>query len=49
MILHTKPREAITTIRNKYSHKIFYEVAKTPLMSTAELLVKYLPAKSSSS
>lgn len=35
--LHQKPREAIKTIRNKYSHKIFFEVAKIPLVSADQL------------
>lgn len=31
--LHKAPsKESITTIRNKYSHKIFFEVAKKPLI-----------------
>ncbi|XP_066589456.1 G2/mitotic-specific cyclin-B3 [Prorops nasuta] len=29
--LHRKHKEALTTVRNKYSHKIFFEVAKVPL------------------
>ncbi|XP_023166371.1 G2/mitotic-specific cyclin-B3 [Drosophila hydei] len=35
--LHRKPRATIKTIRNKYSHKIFHEVAKVPLLSNGEL------------
>ncbi|XP_017058671.1 G2/mitotic-specific cyclin-B3 [Drosophila ficusphila] len=35
--LHRKPRATIKTIRNKYSHKIFHEVAKVPLLSNDEL------------
>ncbi|KAH8382973.1 hypothetical protein KR009_006121 [Drosophila setifemur] len=35
--LHRKSRATIKTIRNKYSHKIFYEVAKVPLLSNQEL------------
>ncbi|XP_022220832.2 G2/mitotic-specific cyclin-B3 [Drosophila obscura] len=35
--LHRKPRATIKTIRNKYSHKIFHEVAKVPLLSNQEL------------
>lgn len=34
--LHRKPKEALMTVRNKYSHKIFFEVAKTPLVNTEE-------------
>ncbi|KAJ8684243.1 hypothetical protein QAD02_020035 [Eretmocerus hayati] len=29
--LHRKHKEALSTVRNKYSHKIFFEVAKVPL------------------
>lgn len=35
--LHRKPKEALNTVRNKYSHKIFYEVAKLPLMDLSTL------------
>lgn len=35
--LHRKPREQLMTIRNKYSHKIFFEVAKTPLIKNEDL------------
>lgn len=34
----SKPaRKEIMTVRNKYSHKIFFEVAKTPLLNDEEL------------
>ncbi|XP_053947292.1 G2/mitotic-specific cyclin-B3 [Anastrepha ludens] len=33
--LHRKPK--VRTIRSKYSHKIFHEVAKVPLLTTEEL------------
>jgi hypothetical protein len=36
--LHRKPKETINTVRTKYSHKIFHEVAKIPLLSHAEQL-----------
>ncbi|XP_055914775.1 G2/mitotic-specific cyclin-B3 [Eupeodes corollae] len=36
--LHRKPKDTIKTIRSKYSHKIFHEVAKCPLLSTAKIL-----------
>lgn len=39
--LHQKPRDAIKTIRNKYSHKIFFEVAKIPLVSSDRLFIKW--------
>lgn len=35
--LHRKPKDTIKTIRSKYSHQIFHEVAKVPLMSTEKL------------
>lgn len=35
--LHRKPKESTKTIRNKYSHKIFYEVAKIPVLSVDKL------------
>lgn len=35
--LHKKPKDSLNTIRNKYSHKIFHEVAKIPLLTNAEL------------
>lgn len=38
--LHQKPREANKTVRNKYAHKIFFEVSKIPLMTTEKLLEK---------
>ncbi|KAL1491691.1 hypothetical protein ABEB36_012252 [Hypothenemus hampei] len=31
------PRPQIMTVRNKYSHRIFFEVAKTPLLPECEL------------
>lgn len=35
--LHQKPRDTIKTVRSKYMHKIFFEVAKTPLLSIEKL------------
>lgn len=35
--LHTKPNEQLMTVRNKYSHKVFFEVAKTPLLKNEDL------------
>lgn len=35
--LHQKPREAVKTVRNKYSHKIFFEAAKVPLLTNDQL------------
>lgn len=31
-MLHKKPRAALATVRNKYSHKVFFEVATIPLV-----------------
>lgn len=38
--LHKPPKEQIMTVRNKYSHKIFFEVAKTPLLKNEMLFVE---------
>ncbi|CAK1602696.1 unnamed protein product [Parnassius mnemosyne] len=35
--LHKKPKSAISTVRNKYSHTIFFEVAKVPLIDNSAL------------
>ncbi|XP_075162916.1 cyclin B3 [Haematobia irritans] len=40
--LHRKPKGTIKTIRSKYSHKIFHEVAKVALMTTEKLFEKQL-------
>ncbi|XP_053403016.1 G2/mitotic-specific cyclin-B3-like [Mercenaria mercenaria] len=34
----TEPPKQLTTIRSKYSHKVFYEVAKTPTLTEADFL-----------
>ncbi|KAK7597724.1 hypothetical protein V9T40_009949 [Parthenolecanium corni] len=36
-ILHQKPSSTLSTIRNKYSHELFFEVARTPLLSNRDL------------
>uniref|UniRef100_A0A1B6DIX4 Uncharacterized protein n=1 Tax=Clastoptera arizonana TaxID=38151 RepID=A0A1B6DIX4_9HEMI len=36
-ILHKPPKDLLSTVRSKYSHKIFFEVAKTPLVDDCEL------------
>lgn len=36
--LHQKQRDANKTIRNKYTHKVFFEVSTVPLMTTEQLL-----------
>ncbi|XP_029164613.1 G2/mitotic-specific cyclin-B3 [Nylanderia fulva] len=35
--LHKKHKESLMTVRNKYSHKIFFEVAKLPLKETLDI------------
>ncbi|KPJ07105.1 G2/mitotic-specific cyclin-B3 [Papilio machaon] len=35
--LHKKPKSAISTVRNKYSHTTFFEVAKLPLVEDCAL------------
>lgn len=35
--LHQKPREQLMTVKNKYSHQIFFAVAQTPLLTNEEL------------
>ncbi|XP_073818484.1 cyclin B3 [Musca autumnalis] len=40
--LHRKPKGTIKTIRSKYSHKIFHEVAKVALMTTEKLFENQL-------
>ncbi|KPJ04754.1 PREDICTED: G2/mitotic-specific cyclin-B3 [Papilio xuthus] len=35
--LHKKPKSAISTVRNKYSHTTFFEVAKLPLVEDSAL------------
>nr|CAI5837447.1 unnamed protein product [Callosobruchus analis] len=35
--LHQPPKSQLMTVRNKYSHKIFFEVAKTPLIPLQEV------------
>ncbi|KAJ9590979.1 hypothetical protein L9F63_015985 [Diploptera punctata] len=36
-MLHRKPKEALATIRNKYSHRLFFEVATLPLVDVLSL------------
>lgn len=35
--LHKKQYDANKTIRAKYTHKLFYEVSKTPLLTNEQL------------
>lgn len=32
-----KPKKQLMTVRNKYSHKIFFEVAKIPTIKNEDL------------
>lgn len=36
-MLHKKPKTAVQTVRNKYSHKVFFEVANIPLVDNLTL------------
>ncbi|XP_026289841.1 G2/mitotic-specific cyclin-B3 [Frankliniella occidentalis] len=36
-MLHKKPKTALQTVRNKYSHKVFFEVANIPLVDDLQL------------
>lgn len=36
-MLHKKPKTALQTVRNKYSHKVFFEVASIPLLDELQL------------
>lgn len=47
--LHRKPRTTIKTIRNKYSHKIFHEVAKVPLLTNEQMFKSNLDLNDSNS
>ena len=40
-ILHKKPKEALSTVKNKYSHKIFHQVTNIPLMDINKLFEKH--------
>lgn len=40
-ILHKKPKETLSTVRNKYSHKIFHQVTTIPLMDINILFEKF--------
>lgn len=39
-MLHRKPKENLSTVRNKYSHKIFHQVTNIPLMDINKLFEK---------
>lgn len=36
--LHLRQRDANKTIRNKYAHRVFFEVSMVPLLTTEQLL-----------
>lgn len=36
-LLHRKPKETLSTVRNKYSHKIFHQVTNIPLLDINKL------------
>ncbi|KAL7047785.1 hypothetical protein ACKWTF_003100 [Chironomus riparius] len=40
-ILHKKPKETLSTVRNKYSHKIFHQVTKIPLLDINKLFENF--------
>jgi hypothetical protein len=40
-LLHKKPKETISTVRNKYSHAIFHKVTSIPLMDINSLFEKF--------
>lgn len=40
-LLHKKPKETTSTVRNKYSHAIFHKVTAIPLMDINTLFDKY--------
>lgn len=40
-MLHRKPKENLSTVRNKYSHKIFHQVTNIPLMDINKLFDKF--------
>lgn len=40
-LLHRKPKETLSTVRNKYSHKIFHQVVNIPLLDINKLFDKF--------
>ena len=40
-ILHKKPKETLSTVRNKYSHKIFHQVTSIPLLDINKLFENF--------
>ncbi|GAB0086601.1 Cyclin [Sergentomyia squamirostris] len=43
--LHKKLKDPLTTIKKKYSHKIFHEVSKKPLIKSVELMGNHVSLK----
>lgn len=40
-LLHRKPKDTLSTVRNKYSHKIFHQVTSIPLLDINKLFEKF--------
>lgn len=40
-LLHRKPKDNLSTVRNKYSHKIFHQVTTIPLMDVNKLFINF--------
>lgn len=40
-LLHRKPKETLSTVRNKYSHKIFHQVTSIPLLDINKLFESF--------
>jgi hypothetical protein len=40
-LLHRKPKETLSTVRNKYSHTIFHQVTKIPLLEINKLFESF--------
>lgn len=40
-LMHRKPKETLSTVRNKYSHKIFHQVTQIPLLDINKLFEFY--------
>lgn len=40
-LLHRKPKETLSTVRNKYSHKIFHQVTSIPLLDINKLFENF--------
>lgn len=40
-LLLRKPKETLSTVRNKYSHKIFHQVTSIPLMDISKMFENF--------